>query len=245
LTLQLLRLSFDNYGVCVSGVICFEDLTTYTLPQSYTVARYWDFGDGTPIDTAENPCHFYAQPGGYITKLYVRSNLGCFDSLVTTVVVVPEFPVAGFYATRFFGMRQLLQFVFKTHLISIRLPGQIIGFGIGAMDNVDTTNTLETFATSYSTGGYYRVTMCVYDSVGCPDCDSSVVVRVIDNPIARCWPRSFCLLWTDRTTTLVLVVQYLLWLPSSLVSNDAIYNPTTLLLNDATIIFPSGRYVRL
>jgi len=228
---------FDNYGVCVSGVVCFEDKTTYTLPQSYTVERYWDFGDGSPIDTAEKPCHFYAQPGGYNTKLYIRSNLGCFDSLITNIVVVPEFPVAGFYSDdSLVCANSPICFHDTSYIYPLTGPDYWIWYwGDG---QTDTTNTGD-FCHIYSTGGYYRVTMCVYDSVGCPDCDSSVVVRVIDNPIANAGPdRIVCYGQTVQLNGTGGTVP--LWLPSNSVSNDTIYNPTTLLLNDATIVFQVG-----
>ena len=233
----VIALSFDNFGVCVSGVVCFEDLTSYTLPQSYTVERFWDFGDGTPVDTAENPCHFYAQPGGYLTKLYIRSNLGCFDSLITTVVVVPEFPIAGFYAQDSLVCSNApICFQDTSYIYPLTGPDYWIWYwGDGQVDTSNTGN----FCHSYSTGGYYRVTMCVYDSIGCPDCDSSVVIRVIDNPIADAGPDRF--VCYGQTTQLQGAGGTIpLWLPSNLVSNDEIYDPTTLLLNDATIIFQVG-----
>jgi gliding motility-associated-like protein len=233
----VIALSFDNFGVCVSGVVCFEDLTSYTLPQSYTVERFWDFGDGTPVDTAENPCHFYAQPGGYLTKLYIRSNLGCFDSLITTVVVVPEFPISGFYAQDSLVCSNApICFQDTSYIYPLTGPDYWIWYwGDGQVDTSNTGN----FCHSYSTGGYYRVTMCVYDSIGCPDCDSSVVIRVIDNPIADAGPDRF--VCYGQTTQLQGAGGTIpLWLPSNLVSNDEIYDPTALLLNDATIIFQVG-----
>lgn len=184
------KFGFDNYGVCVNGTVCFEDTTIYHLPSnlSYTIKRVWDFGDGSPLDTSNNPtpCHYYAAVGGYTTKLFIWSNLGCFDSIVNTVVVIPEFPIAGFYADDSLVCATVPMCFHDTSYI-YPLTGPDYWVWYWGDGQVDTSNTPD-FCHAYDSGGYYNVTMCVYDSVGCPDCDSSIVIRVIDNPVASAGP---------------------------------------------------------
>ena len=44
---------------------------------SYTFE--WDFGDGSPIDTAQNPTHVYAAAGNYTATLYITDNWPVID----------------------------------------------------------------------------------------------------------------------------------------------------------------------
>lgn len=236
--------SFNNYGVCVNGIVCFQDTTKYHLPSntSFTVKRVWDFGDGSAnaIDSSNNPspCHYYGQPGGYTTKLYIWSNLGCFDSITSTVVVVPEFPVAGYYADDSLVCATIPMCFHDTSYI-YPLTGAdywVWYWGDGEVDTVHTPDTCH----AYTTGGYYRVTMCVYDSVGCPDCDSSMVIRVIDNPIANAGP--------DMNVCYGVTTQLagsggtsVNWEPAGIFLNPNVYNPVIpQLFTDTSVIIQVG-----
>ncbi|MCW5909259.1 MAG: PKD domain-containing protein [Chitinophagales bacterium] len=237
----VVNFTFNNYGVCVNGTVCFQDATTYALPSniSFTVKRIWDFGDGQIDSTSNNPapCHYYAQPGGYNTKLYIHSNYGCFDSIVSLVVVVPEFPIAGFYADDSLVCANSPLCFHDTSWI-YPLTGAdywVVDFGDGSIDTFKTKD----FCHAYTTGGYYRVAMCVYDSVGCPDCDSSVVIRVIDNPIANAGGDKFVCngIVTQLNGSGGTTPQ---WEPAAIFSNPNSYNPTVQLFNDANITFIVG-----
>ena len=235
----VVKFRFDNYGVCVDGIVCFFDSTSYTLPStySYTVQRLWDFGDPASgalnFDTAANPCHYYAGPGGYNAKLYIWSNLGCFDSIISNVVVVPEFPIAGSYADDSLVCANS-PICFHDSSWIYPLTGADYWVWDFGDSHIDTTHSPD-ICHSYTTGGYYRVTMCVYDSIGCPDCDSSIVIRVIDNPIANAGgDQAICRGYTTMLNGSGGVACH--WEPTSLVSNPDICNPLITLFNDAHIV---------
>ncbi len=65
-----------------SGIINFTDLST-NIPTSWK----WDFGDGSPIVTSQNPSHTYAVGGTYNVELVACNAFGCdsitFNSYVT------------------------------------------------------------------------------------------------------------------------------------------------------------------
>jgi len=52
----------------------------------------WDFGDGTPIVTSENPTHDFPTDAtsGYLVTLYAYSPIGCVDSFSTVIQVNEE-----------------------------------------------------------------------------------------------------------------------------------------------------------
>lgn len=55
----------------------------------------WDFGDGSPLSSLQNPTHVYNTVGGYVVKLIVSNANGCKDSIINTIGVYTQ-PQAGF-----------------------------------------------------------------------------------------------------------------------------------------------------
>lgn len=232
----VVNFTFNNYGVCVNGTVCFSDATTYALPDSvsYTIHREWTFGDGSGVvDTTANPCHYYAQPGGYQTILRVWSNLGCVDSITSVVVVVPEFPIAAYTQDdTLICANSPTCFHDSSWIYPLTAADYWVwDFGDG---NTDTTNSPDICHT-YTVGGTYRVTMCVYDSVGCPDCDSSKVITVVSNPIADAGGDQFvCYGYATQLQGSGSTNCY--WSPPALVSNPNICNPTINITFDTSIV---------
>jgi hypothetical protein len=61
----------------------FLDSSTGSQPLTYS----WDFGDGSPLNTTQNPSHTYAAAGNYAVKLTVTNSAG--SSQKAQVVPVP------------------------------------------------------------------------------------------------------------------------------------------------------------
>ena len=81
---------------CVNEPVIFYDSTiSFT-----TIAKfYWDFGDGSPIDSINlNPVHIYAASGDYIVKQRVIGADGC-EATNTQTVRIGSKPVANFNFT--------------------------------------------------------------------------------------------------------------------------------------------------
>lgn len=78
---------------CVGQPITFRDSSvSFTTIQK----RYWDFGDGSPIDSVSvNPTHTYANAGDYSVRLSVLGADGCTAERVIPVRI-GSFPRAGF-----------------------------------------------------------------------------------------------------------------------------------------------------
>jgi PKD repeat protein len=60
--------------------VCFNNTTTGGGP---TNQYEWDFGDGSPLSTVKNPCHFYSAPGVYVVKLKAKIGLNCVSNSQT------------------------------------------------------------------------------------------------------------------------------------------------------------------
>jgi gliding motility-associated-like protein len=229
-----IHIDFNNYGICLSGNVNFFDATTYKLPSdiSYNVAWSWDFGDPndpTP-STQQNPSHYYSQPGAFPVTFRVTSNFGCYDSIVSTsVVVIPKFPIVGFYADApYVCAEEQICFHDTSYVDSITGPQfWYWDFGDGTRDSVSGPNPCHT----YAQGGFYTVHLCLYDSIGCGDCDSSFVMEVKPKPIADAGPDTvYCRgVQTQLNGSGAASCQ---WSPAGLVSNPNICNPFTTVNSD-------------
>lgn len=73
----------DSLLAACSGFVSFSYNSTYStnLPNSWL----WKFGDGS-TSTAQNPIHYYANPGTYTVTL-IASNIAGSDSATQTVVI--------------------------------------------------------------------------------------------------------------------------------------------------------------
>jgi gliding motility-associated-like protein len=231
-------IAFNNYGICLSGTVNFFEATHYTLPPSisHSVDWYWDFGD--PFDTAtsvqQNPTHYYSQPGLFPVTLKVHSNFGCYDSIISTsVVVIPKFPIAGFYGDDSLICAESSTCFHDTSYIDPNTGPQYWywDFGDGKTDSTSGPNPCHT----YDTGGYFIVHLCIYDSIGCGDCDSGFLVRVISLPNANAGPDTvFCIgAQTQLNGSGSLSCH---WDPIGLVSNPNICNPITTITVDTSFV---------
>lgn len=85
--------NFSPDSVCVNFPTSFTDLTV--APGGTVVNWLWNFGDGSPPDTAQNPSHTYVVAGTYTVSLTVTSSNGCSSTGSKPVVVFPQ-PTAQF-----------------------------------------------------------------------------------------------------------------------------------------------------
>jgi gliding motility-associated-like protein len=78
---------------CIGAPATFTDNSS--IPNGSITSHIWDFGDGSPISTAQHPNHTYTSTGIYYTKLIVTTNTGCVDSVVWPIVINPN-PIPNF-----------------------------------------------------------------------------------------------------------------------------------------------------
>lgn len=77
---------FVSNAVCVGNATSFTDNSTSTG----TVSTWnWDFGDGSPLSTAQNPTHTYSTAGTFNTTLTITSTVPCTTTVSHSVVVNP------------------------------------------------------------------------------------------------------------------------------------------------------------
>lgn len=80
--------------VCIGSLIGFSDASTAS--GSSITGWSWNFGDGSPVSTSQNPTHIYAVAGTYTVTLSVTSAAGCqtVNNTATRNVLVKPLPTA-------------------------------------------------------------------------------------------------------------------------------------------------------
>ncbi|MFL5764881.1 MAG: PKD domain-containing protein [Bacteroidia bacterium] len=74
---------FSFSTVCARQAVQFLDATTGVTVTSWN----WDFGDGTPQSSLQDPSHTYLLGGNYNVTLIVGNSAGCSDTIIKPVVV--------------------------------------------------------------------------------------------------------------------------------------------------------------
>jgi PKD repeat protein len=64
-----------------------NDTAFFTNNSSGALFYQWNFGDGSPVDTASNPSHFYSSAGTY-TVMLVATDSVCADTSQYIIVVL-------------------------------------------------------------------------------------------------------------------------------------------------------------
>ncbi len=149
---------FTDSSLCNLQVV-FTD-TSYAM-NGQVVGWAWKFGDGSPVDSSQNPVHTYPAPGQYMVTLVGISSAGCIDSITRPITIdpiaVPDFILPGPC-----GLTQTF-----TDNSTVPPPGTIVGydwdFGAGG------TSTQQNPSVSFPQPGTYDVTLVIESADGCRD----------------------------------------------------------------------------
>jgi gliding motility-associated-like protein len=142
---------------CVNEPIVLYDSTVSFAP---IIKRYWDFGDGSPIDSVSlNPTHSYATPGNYTVTLTVIGTDGC-SAVQTTPLTIGSKPVASFSYNDSCEVNQI------TFTSTATAQVGTINQWYWDFGNGSTANTASA-VTSYPTGGIKTIRFFVQSQEGC------------------------------------------------------------------------------
>lgn len=165
---------FSFINVCLNQTLNFTDLST--VSSGNIAVRSWDLGDGSPLQTGQNPGYIYANPGTYAVTLIVTTDNGCKDTVTKNIVVHP-LPVAQFSALNVCD-GSVVQF---NDLSGINPTDTIQSwawnFGDGsAVNNNQNTSHL------YASNGAYTVELLIVSNFGCLDSISKISI-INPNPV--------------------------------------------------------------
>lgn len=162
------KISFPPAGVNALASVSPAATGCAPFPVAFTnnsngVNYYWDFGDGSPVDTNTAPSHTYTQPGVYTVTLIAEDSSSCVvrDTLTLTITVLQPPLVTLGNDTLFCGNIPPL-------LLNAGNPGLTYNWSTGATSQLITVTT----------PGLYWVTA---DNGSCTHTDS-ILISLIPAP---------------------------------------------------------------
>jgi PKD repeat protein len=156
-----------------ASVSCVGDSTSFTdlsiAPGSGLSAWDWNFGDGSPHSTIQNPKHIYTTAATFNVVLRVTNLSGCLDSISIPVTTRPK-PVAAFTYTNFFCPAGQVVFQDQSQGTGAAIVQREWIFEPGSTSSL--INPTFIFPVTDTT---YLVTLIVTDNYGCMDTVSDSV----------------------------------------------------------------------
>jgi len=152
-------------GGCLDQAVNFTDTSTTVSGDNNIATWKWDFGDGqTQNYTVPLPVpvpHLYNATGNYYPFLRITDSVGCSDSILYSIPIKINKPVANFYAANFNTCRND-SVLFRNPSTGNRLT-YLWSFG-------DSTFSTVVFPVKpYASNGDYTVKLLATDEFGCKD----------------------------------------------------------------------------
>lgn len=171
-------------GFTVLAENCLNNNTTFTSTSNgsgNTITNwYWDFGDGTPINTTQNPVHLYATAGVKIIKHWITTDKGCTSDTATKTVTVNRLPTAAFSTSGPYCVTKNIMFTDASLATDGTLTNWKWDLGDGTVLNLINGNP---FTHAYATTGNFIVSLTVTTDKGCVS--STITKTVIIDPQPR------------------------------------------------------------
>ena len=173
---------FRSDSACLGSPTHFTDLS---IGNSGTITSWlWDFGDGYPASTVQNPTHTYLTSGTFNVTLSVSNNSGCSSQTMQEVLVTVGPFVYFIYSGACVG--SATQFTDQSTVSSGSINNWAWKFGDGDTSNLQNPSHI------YAQGGTYSVSLTVNNNVGCSN-ETTIPVVIFAKPDANfAYNSSFC-----------------------------------------------------
>jgi len=182
----------------VSKEVCLRD-TTFCKDETVVAGAsisnwYWNFNDGSPIDTLQNPNHVYRNSGTDSVTFFVVSSNGCPSDTVTQKTIVNSLPTASFITTNASLCEKKQIGILSTSIPNI---GNIVkwNWNLGDSTIIKSTNG-DTIFHTYSIWKNYNATLNVTTDKGCKSDTFFKTINIHSSPIIKFTSPDICL--SDR-----------------------------------------------
>lgn len=164
-----------NQKKCIGEMITFYDSTISFAPVQKI---YWNFGDGSPIDSVNNnPVHAYTAAGNYTITQTVLGADGCIETN-TKLIVIGSKPLADFTFNNACVIDSSVKFVNISTATYGTLNQWFWDYGNGE------TGSTQNPSKVFTTPGFKTVKLAVQSMEGCTSDTISHVVQVYSKPVA-------------------------------------------------------------
>ena len=166
---------------------CLASSTQFTVNASVTnisaVQLFdWDFGDGSPHSTLQNPTHVYAAADTYTVILTITDTAGCSNLKSYPIIISPR-PSALFSYSSFGCQNTPVQFTDESFVPNGE-PIITWHWDFGVTTAANDTSDLQNPGWAYSLNGAYYVSLTVTSQTGCQD-SIKLPIQVFANPTAN------------------------------------------------------------
>ncbi|RZL49348.1 MAG: PKD domain-containing protein [Pedobacter sp.] len=150
---------------CAGNEVSFTDKSISNIDGKNVNSWQWDFGDGSPFSTVQNPKHTFNSTGIKTVKLTIATENGCFSNTKTLDILVNPKPTANFIADRITCVDNDVTFTDKSEIIG----GNIVKWTWDFDDATSATNTsdLQNPIHKFAKSGTYNVKLIVESDKGC------------------------------------------------------------------------------
>lgn len=201
--------AFSTPGNPCTNPVPFTDMSS--IINGNIITWLWNFGDGSPIDTNQNPQHLFSAPGTYNVTLWVYSVSGCTDSITQTITLTIP-PVANFSSTVVCAGNATI-FTDSSTSPNSQITNRNWNFGDLTSDTVLNPQHI------YSSPGNYVVTLIVSSASGCTDTIIHTVT-VLPNPVMTISSANINLCTGQNTTLTASGANSYLWSPAATLSSS-------------------------
>ncbi len=139
----------------------------------------WDFGDGSPTSSDENPVHTYAKPGGYFVTLTVKNDT-CEHTTIKEIGILPALPDFAASATKICTGITVTYDV----LTDVPLQSQWLEWHLGEGLITTGNSYLHNAEKTYSRPGKYDIKLYAHYYNGCVDSIIKPQYIEVNGPIA-------------------------------------------------------------
>lgn len=206
---------------------CAPFPVVFTNSSQGGMSWYWDFGDGSPIDTNFNTSHIFLNPGTYPVKFVLIDTNACNerDSLILPVTVFanPIVSVSGGSDICNGGSTTLNAFGGSQYnwSPSLGLSNPNIQFPIASPNDTTTYQVIITDTNGCVDTGFVTVNVSFFDADAGPPvsfCDGTGGAQLMAGAVNSPWTPYYYTWWCDSTNTYCGL--------DSVFDNDPIANPT-------------------
>ncbi|RYF23267.1 MAG: PKD domain-containing protein [Flavobacteriales bacterium] len=150
---------------CQSAEIQFKDNSTSNSNVRSIVSWEWDFGDGSPKSTLQNPIHKYANSGTYNVVLTVSTETKCSKASQPFTITINAKPVAKFITNSNFCVGKELLITNASAIIDGTIKNYEWDFGDGSRPIITSNSAAPVF--KYDTPGKKIIKLTVTSDKDC------------------------------------------------------------------------------
>jgi PKD repeat protein len=164
----------------LNDITSFTSTSTAAGTGNSVTNWFWDFGDGSAINTTQNPTHAYTTANTFTVKHWIKTDKGCLSDTMIKQITINPLPSAKFGISAPDCASKDISFTDSSAANVGNITLWKWDLGDGTLLNLNNNNP---FTHSYAAAGNYTVTLSVETNKGCKSAVYTKVVTVHPIPV--------------------------------------------------------------